>query len=292
MRCSFGIPLVAVTCPSIPDRVFTKIVGRYGLDPDVVLWNLLCQRHAHCGHEWDSNMIGTGHSPYMPNFEGHYFGMFRKPAARIISQYISVTNLDNFEMGHSQWGVCEGIQHYADALPEHATASDKFLAYANHPCTKSCQTKMLLGIPCLQNVTITPELTEKAVQRVRHGFTFVGDTDDWDNSVKILHSKFRAPRPLDAEMMNTRATTKNMETVKLYLAALEHSNWKDDPDDAVYHEVRKQMSREPVYAEDDRKSDASFKEGFSFSLQDFANVQNIPSYHSTDACAKEWPDWS
>eukprot|EP00730_Choanoeca_flexa_P018320 TRINITY_DN88_c0_g1_i1.p1 TRINITY_DN88_c0_g1~~TRINITY_DN88_c0_g1_i1.p1 ORF type:complete len:228 (+),score=46.89 TRINITY_DN88_c0_g1_i1:11-694(+) len=100
--------------------------------------------------------------------------MIRDPRTRLWSAY----NVGMHSVGMSS------------ALRKQMLASVKTARqYAQWPGIASCQTKMILGHNCAAKFTITEDLFQTAVARLRT-FAFVGLTDDWDTSICLFHAMY------------------------------------------------------------------------------------------------------
>jgi hypothetical protein len=232
---SFGISLLAVSCPSIPHRDLQDLSG--------IVDNggrMLCKCKACSCSACPVNVVGF-HVPFDPR-NGKHAGMFREPRKRIISQYMYKGGFG------SGWGSTLAVKDEMKLSEKNLSSKDKFLAYAKHPSMRSCQTKMLLGHMCVDNVTITAEMTQQAITRLREEFAFVGDTDMWEES---LHLLFPHGVP-DFALGNTRPGqakfTQNAKELRFfqqeaeqYLEALREIDWHDTPDEELYAEVKKLM---------------------------------------------------
>jgi len=142
-------------------------------------------------------------------WKGKFVGMFRKPASRMLSAW----------------------QHFAN--------NDDPMVFADQAA--GGMTKMLAGqengFDCLMKalnrckIKQTPKL-DLALDRLRHGFKFVGLSEEFDLSICLLHAMFGG-RCFAAEFVNTRPGSYSTELrernpfVKFY-----------DPDDeAIYKEA-------------------------------------------------------
>ncbi len=54
---------------------------------------------------------------------------------------------------------------------------------------QGCQVKMLNGIACTANIEITTTLLSNAIRRLSQ-LAFVGDADDYENSICLFHAMF------------------------------------------------------------------------------------------------------
>jgi len=234
---SFVLPLMAKSCPNIPSQVYSRTI-EFSTGADDLVHRLNCKCSS-CGCSQCGGLFPGAHMPYDSKHAGRYFGMFRDPARRIISQYIYK---DGFGKG---WGDMIEVRKYMNSLPSNITSKARFLAYAMHPDTKSCQIKMLLGFTCVGNVAggITTEMAQEAIRRVRQDFAFVGDTDNWKQSLLQLfpddvpvHLMYNS-RPGEA-----KSNDKSKDAAEQYLAALQQSDWHDLHDEAIFTEIQRLMS--------------------------------------------------
>ena len=148
-----------------------------------------------------------GDSPLYDEFKGHLFAMFRDPSRRLVSDYSRAMgnwNHDNQRREYPSASWDDPFQPPADALSLEQYArrfeglAVRMLATSTHcedgtaRATETC-TDMPSGA------------LEVARTRLRDGFAFVGDTDDWEASICLFHLKLGG-RCLDVELINNRPT--------------------------------------------------------------------------------------
>eukprot|EP00439_Symbiodinium_sp_Y106_P062983 s1437_g9.t1 len=91
-------------------------------------------------------------------------------------------------------------------------------------------------IPGLVNIPErTPAMAEEAIRRVRHGFAFVGITEEWDLSICLFHAMFGS-QCRATDFQDTRSAYPGKSANDLYdTAALE--GFRDEIDGMVYDEA-------------------------------------------------------
>jgi hypothetical protein len=107
------------------------------------------------------------HDPYSaPSSRGKLVTMFRKPEDRIISSFL----FDNMLIPSGS------VYSYNQTLPDYVTNSPTpLVAYASVPGFDACQTKMVLGYHCGQDVHgITTTGLVEAKRRIEYDFAFFG----------------------------------------------------------------------------------------------------------------------
>ena len=79
----------------------------------------------------------------------------------------------------------------------------EFVAF---PGIMGCQTKMVLGRRCSENVKLTKAKLENAKLRLRERFAFIGLTDDWNDSICLFHAMF-GKEPMPVSFQNSRPSS-------------------------------------------------------------------------------------
>jgi hypothetical protein len=107
---------------------------------------------------------------------------------------------------------------------------------------------MFAGQRCSANITVTSDMRQLALQRLRQA-AFLGDTDDWDNSICLFHAMFGG-RSSNHSFVNVRPTLAaghqiggGGDTTTAHnrsAPALQAFSPTDDPDDwLLYQEARR-----------------------------------------------------
>jgi len=227
---SFIFPFISVLCPRLSEQVYKKAAS---LEADEATRTLAC----HCQECGCSSCPNSWHTPYNNRTtRGRIVAMFRKPSHRIVSQFLYK---EGFGGG---WGDMSSISDAMSKLPPDATETERFITYATHPSTMSCQTKMLLGYTCVSDQVLSLEDKQEAIRRVREDFAFVGNTDLWHESVTLLHAMLGGKYSPHQEL-NVRPQSGPASNAERLLTALKEKGWTDPYDDAVFKEVMHQMTK-------------------------------------------------
>lgn len=227
---SFMFPFSSVACPSLSERVYEKAASLHVTDAGRTL-------SCHCHECGCSSCLPPGHIPYKNGAtRGRMVAMFRKPSHRIVSQFMYK---GGFGGG---WGNMSSISDAMSHLPPGTTDTDRFIAYATHPSTMSCQTKMLLGHECVSEKLLSSEDKHEAIRRVREEFAFVGNTDLWHESVTLLHAMLGG-KYAHYQEVNVRPNNGPASMAERLLSVLKERDWVDPYDDAVYEEVMRLMKK-------------------------------------------------
>jgi len=119
------------------------------------------------------------------------------------------------------------------------------------------KTKMILGWNCFAVVNITDQMMEMAIDRLKT-FAFVGDTDDWDNSICLFHAMFGDK--FNAHSVTNVRPTHNINKKYDPKLATELIKPEDDPHDWKLYLAAKQLIEErrkvygyPVYIRPERR---------------------------------------
>jgi hypothetical protein len=130
-------------------------------------------------------------------------------------------------------------------------------AYAESAAIRGCQTKMLLGRACAENIQLEEADIAEAVRRVKEEFAFVGITSRWRASVCLFHRMYRKlsdstwGEAVPAELINSRpglgttveewgaesgqvAEVATRALKRQQTAYLQQIGYADNADDAVY----------------------------------------------------------
>ena len=114
--------------------------------------------------------------------------------------------------------------------------------YALFPQRQSCQTKMLLGYACYQEVQVPPDGVERAAAILRTDFKFVGMTDDFARTALLYCTMFvggRSGCPCLDDLIASTPMRKGTTSSDEALLALARELMQNDPDYAVYHAGRR-----------------------------------------------------
>jgi len=145
-----------------------------------------------CDVEFADTNYG-GHWPFNSRLHAHVaVGLFRDPRQRILSA---------FAVGLHSWGLKNRnkmrnyVKEVVSRFKEDGESLDVLLrealrTYVNYPGIESCQTKMVLGHDCAENIhrELTLDDLEKAKRIVETEFMFVGLTEEFDRSVCLFHA--------------------------------------------------------------------------------------------------------
>jgi len=173
---SFATTLYHYACPLLPRDAMpvAKHPGQHGTGSGGFAWAFPWKDYCEMGPtKWIGQIFGHKalkheiHVPITVTF-------VRDPRRRLYSAY-------HYNM------------HADGMIPEDRTLMLRTVKslkdYAAFPGIAGCQTKMFAGFSCAYNITITPAIRAKALERLRK-VAFVGDTDDWPNSICLFHSMF------------------------------------------------------------------------------------------------------
>lgn len=159
--------------------------------------------------------LGDGECNNWEQHKGHFVGMFRNPAQRVVSGFFARQN--------------------------GSAANYSLLEYAK--ATEGCSTKMLNGIECAEYshgavqeglVPLNESLVSSAVRRIDEGFSFVGLQEEWGLSVCLFHKMFGGQCHA-REFLNTRPTEGSSDRES---AEEDLKHWADPYDGAVYDHVQ------------------------------------------------------
>jgi len=107
--------------------------------------------------------------------------------------------------------------------------------------TRGCQTKMILGQPCMSDRTISAEEIERATRFVERYAAFVGLTDHYLESVCLWHARFGGP-VFPEELVAVSLTERDGQLKQHDLSQAEH--FIDEIDERVYRTARRRFMRE------------------------------------------------
>jgi hypothetical protein len=131
------------------------------------------------------------------------------------------------------------------------------LAYAQTPGIASCQTKMMLGKNCGEDMEITQAELQEAIRRVRYDMKFIGLTEEPEASARLFLAMHPFPLargstaptavPISVNTTEMMVSVTHLHTrtnhahtpelnVKLRLDLSTH-HWVDAPDEALYREA-------------------------------------------------------
>eukprot|EP00418_Pyrodinium_bahamense_P009177 CAMPEP_0179110940 /NCGR_PEP_ID=MMETSP0796-20121207/51798_1 /TAXON_ID=73915 /ORGANISM="Pyrodinium bahamense, Strain pbaha01" /LENGTH=126 /DNA_ID=CAMNT_0020809085 /DNA_START=13 /DNA_END=393 /DNA_ORIENTATION=- len=109
----------------------------------------------------------------------------------------------------------------------------------------SMQTRMILGYGPYQHANLTTEDQAEAIRRLREHFIFVGDTDQWDVSIRLFHATIGGEmKGFELKNMQpgvAQGDQEGKEEVDYLRKVLVQSNWSDPYDEAIYAEVQRLM---------------------------------------------------
>jgi len=173
--------------------------------------------------------------------EGNFVAMVRDPTERIISAYSYANHhcikdcnpenkkwlpaLDSAKSCNEVRDISRRYSPECDALHESRCPSD----YAETLAAQGCMTKMILGYPCSSKVDLDADMRQKAVDRVKEGFAFVGLVEEWDLSLCMFH------RELGGELYNAET------------AHIRSNSHEEGPKDCPSEETIEDDLDQPVY---------------------------------------------
>ena len=212
---AFGSTLAAVGCPEQPKQ------------RNVRKWSDAC-----------SYALGAGshtHTPYVR--EKHGLGttvtLIRSPRARLVSAYffgLREVGHPMLPLGHPEKDLSAWDKAARRRLKR---AMPTIQAYARYPGIAHCQTKMVLGIHCGEDVQVTPDMSREAIRRLREDFRFVGVQDHWRASVQLALAAFNASS--SAELLVESAQARHQYTKRERAAAMANlTAYEDVYDEALY----------------------------------------------------------
>lgn len=176
------------------------------------------------------------HIPYDPDVaKGAVVTMFRKPINRIISAFLFADGM-HIPRGHPL-GDFENEIRANLSKTEHPIVS-----YARYLGIPHCQTKMVLGYHCGNNIpTFTKEEMVEAKTRIQFDFAFVGITEEPEATYNLFLAMFGLGHVADhpkldpPHKMNYRKNAHHDEWAqKHYTGNLKKHSWEDQPDEYVY----------------------------------------------------------
>ena len=205
------------------------------------------------------NLMGTGNwtctYPFLPRLHfGFHFSyhpdnpkekdwmmngtvatVFRKPINRLISAFL-------FNKG-GMLGIHQHLQ-----IKDHQAVREKILAsqypiynYSQETGIPSCQTKMVLGHPCMTPYVLIKSDIAVAKERLR-GFSFIGLTED-SVATALLFTKMYGEGRKNSSVTNDDASHRRVNrlndhaTHEKLVQDLQINNWVDDYDEAIYAEA-------------------------------------------------------
>lgn len=169
----------------------------------------------------------TGHFFWNRKYAPHGIVTLREPAKQVVSAF-------GFGGGH--------IPPFTGIKEAQAWWRGNLTRYALFPQRQSCQTKMLLGYACYQEVQVPPDGVERAAAILRTDFKFVGMTDDFARTALLYCTMFvggRSGCPCLDKLIATKPIRKGTTSSDEALLALARELMQNDPDYAVYHAGRR-----------------------------------------------------
>lgn len=232
---SLGMTLIYYACRNVPDSIEIR-VHHAGIDPrvpdniesDFNYKSDCLKRGAFVSR---AGVVGS-HAPldYTTTWDtglskGKVVCFFRDPKQRIISAYWHAQHADG--MSKLAWGqmrsaiseIEKPMLHWREKIAKitHAQLTREIpdeviddyrramAIYFNTEGVQGCMTKMIVGHRCAeQEVDLTPQLIEKAKDRLRHDFAFIGLTEEWDVSICLFHQMLGG-NARELEFVNYRA---------------------------------------------------------------------------------------
>jgi len=140
----------------------------------------------HCSnHLYDCNGHYGLNSEHMERFRNNSQGstvmitMIRDPAHRLLSAYLDKRHRNGFK-GNGKFRTSDYGNFNLKSIQEFATLH----------AMQGCQVKMLTGLRCAQEAPLDQRRLEKAKDNLLKEFDFFGITDQFDESVWLLHKHF------------------------------------------------------------------------------------------------------
>mmetsp|Transcript_4465 Transcript_4465/g.10411 ORF Transcript_4465/g.10411 Transcript_4465/m.10411 type:complete len:339 (+) Transcript_4465:55-1071(+) len=167
-----------------------------------------------------------------PELEGHMVGLFRQPEQRALSAY--------YDDARTWMVLGTDCTHQNNAKPSVPIFARYIAGTVAYQLVGEGLPNFEGGghfmIPGLVNIPErTPAMAEEAIRRVRHGFAFVGITEEWDLSICLFHAMFGS-QCRATDFQDTRSAYPGKSANDLYdTAALE--GFRDEIDGMVYDEA-------------------------------------------------------
>lgn len=214
---SFANVLMTWACPLLGDNASVSAHAA----TDTYVGDFL-EAHADCAPPGICGGHHTLSNERCNNWErhkGHFVGMFRQPAQRLLSGY----------------GARQKAQAYDVAT------------YARF--TEGCVVRMLNGLSCPEyshpsglkkQAALNQSLVKSAIKRIDQGFAFVGLTEEWDLSVCLFHAMFGGschPREFENTRPGTQRLAGTLTASGSYNASV-LGDWEDPYDEPVYAHAR------------------------------------------------------
>ena len=184
---------------------------------------------AQCDIE-SSRAIGT-HYGWIRSLAPHGVIVLRNPAQRLLSAY-------KFGGGH-----VEPVRKIAggDLRGAQAWWANNFSRYLRYPYIVGCQSRVLLGFGCNDQVPLHHVNGTHAALILERDFKFVGLTDENELSVQLYHRMFgtgwqQRPCPSETQLKPVRKTTKDMSDAEKSSYFTEYDMFAGDidPDRELY----------------------------------------------------------
>jgi hypothetical protein len=232
-----GDLLLRWSCPGIDDG--------FKVDPDE--HHFLADRVRHNLSSWkcDSEIITSydhygQHIPYDPHVaKGAVVTMFRKPMDRIISAFLFADGM-HIPRGHPLGDFEHEIRANLSKTPH------PIISYAGFLGIPHCQTKMVLGYHCGNNIpTFTKEEMSDARSRVQNDFAFIGITEEPEASYLLFLAMFGPghvadhPELAPPYQLSYRKNAHHDDWAKKHFTGnLKKHGWEDQPDEYIYGVAR------------------------------------------------------
>lgn len=226
-KCGSGFVNVAcrLCCPALPPGAKFGCVADYGPDrrgdhlgpqQGQCRWSGLGDvRQSSCDVAWLNGFMdakraecngGGRHLPYNATLHrGRAVGLFRSPAARVVSGYRDRLHC---------WPTagCTARPALLKAVARETQEARRVAAYASFcargACVRNCATKMVLGLECYAYApALSPAQVAAAVGELEAGFLMVGLTEHWDLSAALAHAAVRGDAAVaPAELLKVRSS--------------------------------------------------------------------------------------
>eukprot|EP00602_Paraphysomonas_sp_CaronLab_P010339 CAMPEP_0185023208 /NCGR_PEP_ID=MMETSP1103-20130426/5899_1 /TAXON_ID=36769 /ORGANISM="Paraphysomonas bandaiensis, Strain Caron Lab Isolate" /LENGTH=122 /DNA_ID=CAMNT_0027555685 /DNA_START=378 /DNA_END=742 /DNA_ORIENTATION=- len=106
----------------------------------------------------------------------------------------------------------------------------------------SCQTKMVMGYKCGEDILFTEEDLEEVKRRIANDFAFIGLTEESKATYELFQAMFgvqHLPSPLPYAMMYRKNSASSIELVGNLTRQLRNLGWTDPFDESLYEEAQR-----------------------------------------------------
>ena len=228
-----GDLLLRWSCPGIDDG--------YGVNPEEKVFLADRVRYNLSSWKCDSTIITSydhygHHIPYDPDIaKGAVITVFRKPIDRIISAFLFADGM-HIPRGHPLGDLENEVRANL------SKTTHPMISYANFLGIPHCQSKMVMGYHCGEDVRgFSKSELDIAYHRLHHEFAFVGLTEEPEATYNLFRSMFGEghlldkPHMLPPHRMNYRKNEQHNDWAQKHFEGnLRKHRWVDQPDEFVY----------------------------------------------------------